>query len=226
MQERGRQTREGILDAAARLFADRGYAGTTVQDILDRAKATKGSFYHHFQDKEGVAHAVVTESFITDAVPQTIVPRLQAVVDASIILAVLTPRVPVVRAACRLATEQDHPSYGHLWKTYIPMVAGWLAESRDLDELQPGVDPQATAAFWVDAYTGVDMRFRYEYQQLPQEIAQMNMQVVRGIATPETMMLLDVSVGRGEMLVEHSPWAAEYLKSAAEPVQREAAPAS
>lgn len=48
----GRATREALLAAARREFAVRGYADTSVDEIVRRAKVTKGAFYHHFSGKE------------------------------------------------------------------------------------------------------------------------------------------------------------------------------
>ncbi len=41
-----------ILDTAEKLFCEKGYEKTSVQDILDVLKLSKGSFYHHFESKE------------------------------------------------------------------------------------------------------------------------------------------------------------------------------
>ena len=41
-----------ILDQAQRLFVERGFAATTVEDILNRAGIAKGTLYHHFSGKE------------------------------------------------------------------------------------------------------------------------------------------------------------------------------
>lgn len=210
VQQRSKAKRKDILDAAARIFAEQGYAKTTVQDILDRSGVTKGALYHYFATKQEVAAAVVLEGFTMDAA-QPGLPRLQSVIDASIALAVLTPQVPVVKAAARLATEQDHPFFGHLWSMYIPQVAELLKQAKDLGELQRGVNPERTAKTWVAAFIGIDLQFRREYDQLPEEIAQMNATVVRGIATNETLLELDVSVARGDELIRQSRWAAEYL---------------
>lgn len=38
---------------------DRGFAGTTVDDILDAAEATKGAFFHHFESKHALAAALM-----------------------------------------------------------------------------------------------------------------------------------------------------------------------
>jgi TetR/AcrR family transcriptional repressor of nem operon len=51
--------RRKLLDAALRLIRERGYASTTVDDLCAEAGVAKGSFFHHFEDKEalGVASA-------------------------------------------------------------------------------------------------------------------------------------------------------------------------
>ena len=43
------QTVEKILDAAALLFLQKGYQNTTLQDIIDATKLSKGAVYHHFR---------------------------------------------------------------------------------------------------------------------------------------------------------------------------------
>jgi len=43
--ERKAQTRAELIDAAARVFARRGYHGTTVDDVAEEAGFTKGAFY-------------------------------------------------------------------------------------------------------------------------------------------------------------------------------------
>lgn len=52
------QTVEKILDTAAHLFAEKGYAHTTLQDIIDAAGLSKGAVYHHFKSKEEIAAKV------------------------------------------------------------------------------------------------------------------------------------------------------------------------
>ena len=62
MTERRRQpeyTRARLVEAAARSFAERGYAVTTVQQICALAGVSIGAFYYHFQDKPGIAVGVL-----------------------------------------------------------------------------------------------------------------------------------------------------------------------
>lgn len=47
-----------MLDASITLFADRGYDATGVQEIVDRANLTKGSFYYAFESKVDVLRQI------------------------------------------------------------------------------------------------------------------------------------------------------------------------
>ena len=53
------QTVQRILDTASRLFLQKGYEKTTLQDIIDATKLSKGAIYHHFASKEAILIAVV-----------------------------------------------------------------------------------------------------------------------------------------------------------------------
>lgn len=52
-------TRQRLLDAAAVLMLKEGYSGTSVDSVCARAGLTKGAFFHHFDDKEALACALV-----------------------------------------------------------------------------------------------------------------------------------------------------------------------
>ena len=56
---RGRASRERIVERAAELFAERGIAATTVDDVLAAAGAGKGQFYHYFSGRDELAAAAV-----------------------------------------------------------------------------------------------------------------------------------------------------------------------
>lgn len=50
--KRQKQTKGRIVAAAWRLFYRKGYDNTTIDDIVDEAQASKGSFYHYFASKD------------------------------------------------------------------------------------------------------------------------------------------------------------------------------
>jgi TetR/AcrR family transcriptional regulator, transcriptional repressor for nem operon len=55
---RGRATRERILRAAGELIAERGVAGTSLDDVRERAHASKSQLYLYFADREELLRAV------------------------------------------------------------------------------------------------------------------------------------------------------------------------
>ena len=58
---RGRASRERIVERAAELFAERGIAGTSLDEVLAAAGAGKGQFYHYFRSRDELAAAAVEQ---------------------------------------------------------------------------------------------------------------------------------------------------------------------
>ena len=56
--ERRANTRAALIDAARELFADKGFAATGREEIVERAGVTRGAMYHHFGSKEDLFRAV------------------------------------------------------------------------------------------------------------------------------------------------------------------------
>jgi AcrR family transcriptional regulator len=54
LTSQGAERKQQLLDAAAQLFAEQGYAATRVVDIVDAAGVAKGLFYWYFENKEAV----------------------------------------------------------------------------------------------------------------------------------------------------------------------------
>ena len=67
LSAKGRQTREAIEQAARKLFAERGFHGTTLADITSTADKSPAVFYRYFADKEDLL-AALAESFLHDIV--------------------------------------------------------------------------------------------------------------------------------------------------------------
>jgi AcrR family transcriptional regulator len=56
--EHAEATRAALVESARALFAERGYAAVSVDEIVRRARVTKGALYHHFADKGDLFRAV------------------------------------------------------------------------------------------------------------------------------------------------------------------------
>ena len=91
-------TRERILDQAEILFADRGFAGTSVRDIAARAGLTPASLYNHFPGKDALYRAVLERGV------QPLIVRLGALAEN-----VATPVVASSIISEVMAHLAEHP---------------------------------------------------------------------------------------------------------------------
>ena len=56
---KGRATRERIVQAAAKLVAEKGAAGMSLDDVRARTGASRSQIYHYFEDRDDLVHAVI-----------------------------------------------------------------------------------------------------------------------------------------------------------------------
>ena len=57
--EKGRATRDRLIEAGREAFGTRGYDATSIAEILDAAGVAKGALYHHFDTKAALFDAVL-----------------------------------------------------------------------------------------------------------------------------------------------------------------------
>ncbi|MCR4308952.1 MAG: TetR/AcrR family transcriptional regulator [Deltaproteobacteria bacterium] len=74
--EAGGEVRERLLSGATELFASKGYAATTVREIVERAGVTKPVLYYYFRSKEGIYLDLMREPFgkFAALVEETLLP--------------------------------------------------------------------------------------------------------------------------------------------------------
>ncbi|MEU4261846.1 ScbR family autoregulator-binding transcription factor [Streptomyces argenteolus] len=162
MQNRARATRKMLLESAAHLFVERGYAGTSVKDISDHSGKTSGAIYFHYSSKEKLALAVVREQFATW--PQLVasyaapgIPPLEKLVVLSFGVARSLSEDVVARAGARLWAERRGieavvPTPFDAWALAATRL---LAQARVRGELASGVEPSAAAGTLVCAFYGL-----------------------------------------------------------------------
>ena len=59
MARKGDDTRERILDTAQAMILNRGFAGVSVDQIIQSMGLTKGAFFHHFRNKNDLARTLI-----------------------------------------------------------------------------------------------------------------------------------------------------------------------
>ena len=165
--DRGTETRRRILEVAAEAFGDRGYAGTSVNDVLKASGVTKGGFYFHFPSKEALALATLRHKqeqwagVVMAAVlraPRAI-EQLEAMVEA---LCDLHEQDRACRAISRLCTElgDEHPELrpelGTQLTTWMDLVAALLRRGQDEGDIRPDVEPEIAAEVAVESFIGLE----------------------------------------------------------------------
>ena len=107
-------TREVLVDSALDLFTKRGYAGTSLDAIVKRARVTKGALYHHFSGKQALFEAAF------DLVETAAMDRLTAAMDGD--GSAWDRAMAGIQAYVRVCLD---PSYQRIVIHEAPVVMGW-----------------------------------------------------------------------------------------------------
>ncbi|HEY7592865.1 MAG TPA: ScbR family autoregulator-binding transcription factor [Actinophytocola sp.] len=151
-QDRAERTRNAILDSAAAVFNERGFAGASLSEILTKAGVTKGALYFHFSSKEELAMALIEEQWKAD-LPHVDFEdvSLQTVIDISHAFAHNIRHNVRVRASNRLVLEANfsRPT-PEVYERWIGILAEVLQKAQERGDLRKEWDP-AIVADWVSA---------------------------------------------------------------------------
>ena len=165
--ERAERSRQAILDVACRRFHERGYAGTSLNEIIRGSGLTKGGFYFHFPSKEALAVAVVRDSYErwgqwateTAMAESRAIDRLFAIPRA---LAALEARERGLSSQRRLVEELSRDpnlkaEVSGPIRAQIAIAADLIRQAQAEGDVRPEVDPQATAELAFGAFTGLEI---------------------------------------------------------------------
>ncbi|WP_158786690.1 TetR/AcrR family transcriptional regulator [Granulicella sp. L46] len=157
VQSTGSVTRQRLIESARYLFWERGFAGTSMADLLAHAKVNSGSFYHFFDSKEALLREVL-ESYLVALHPMIVEPAYSATTKPiERIFAILEgyrERIVMTDAqyGCplgRLALEID-PENRPAHKLIAENFRGWIDAVRDClqaAKLPAGTDIEALATY-------------------------------------------------------------------------------
>ncbi|MGY2064527.1 ScbR family autoregulator-binding transcription factor [Blastococcus sp. SYSU DS0619] len=164
-------TRQLIIDIAAREFSERGYAATSLSDIVAGTGMTKGALYWHFESKESVAVAVVHQMFETwpimlRGVIDSHDDALAALVAVTYVAGEQFAKDPVVRASKRLTSELPPEALAKLPQPYVGWqhaLAQLITQGQQRGQINAAADPVGTAQVIVASFFGM--------QQVSQELS-------------------------------------------------------
>jgi AcrR family transcriptional regulator len=148
----GAATRERILAAAERLFAERGFSGVSMPAIAAVAGITAGAIYKHFESKEQLFFLIVRRAVEAAPTVQEGKGLAGPAAVARIVAAYTTRRLKRVR---QLAVETHYAAaqsaqVRRILKASVDgEIAGMavqIAAAQQRGEIDTGIDPQLTAA--------------------------------------------------------------------------------
>ncbi|GEB62211.1 ScbR family autoregulator-binding transcription factor [Streptomyces gardneri] len=206
-QARAIKTRRAILEAAATVFAERGYERTTIGEILVRAGVTKGALYFHFASKEDLALGVLDAQMLDEPMsPQPI--KLQELADQAFLLGHRLQRDPLVRASVALALDSGATGVDRAapFKAWIDQVSEILTVAKTRGEILGHVDVSDTAELFSGAYAGIQTMSQIlrDRNDLNHRVSVLLRYLLPSICTPALLTGLRLNEDRAEQL------AAEY----------------
>lgn len=129
--------RERLLTAARVAFARDGFHAASLNDLLREAGVSKGSFYHHFEDKEALFAAVMRQAVREIGDPAELLKgedlrgALVRAGQAIFAVGLSDPALlPLARCFYALYHERRWPKVQALWAEAEAWVGGWLASAR------------------------------------------------------------------------------------------------
>jgi AcrR family transcriptional regulator len=162
---KGAATRAFLVQVAAEVFAERGYAEATMAEMIARSGLTKGAFYFHFSSKEQLALAVIEEKqqqwlVAVEAGVRTessAIGQLRAVAQALVRLHRDDPSAfsvsRLTRDLARVADTTDLVR-DHM-RAWVGLVAELIAQAQADGDLPRDIDANDLAAVLVAATDGL-----------------------------------------------------------------------
>ena len=175
---KGEATRERIIAAAAPIFNQHGYNGTSMQQLMEATGLEKGGIYRHFGSKEELAAEAFR--FSLDQVRKIRFDELSSVTGALPKLRYMIERFveapspipggcPLMNTA--IDSDDGNPALRDLaaqalrrWRNGLARIA---TEGLEAGELSPGVDPRRIANVIISTLEGALMLSRIEASRTP-----------------------------------------------------------
>ncbi len=170
MRTKGERTRRRIVERAAPVFNTRGYAGSSMSDLVRETGLEKGGIYNHFSGKEELALAafdyatgIMRERFRAATEGRKgALEGLLAIVD---VFGGLVEDPPVAGGCPVLNTAVEADDAQPALKErareaatdWLRLVGSMVKEGVRSGELEPGTDPRATASVVVATLEGALM---------------------------------------------------------------------
>jgi len=210
-RERGDRRKEEILATAVRLFGERGYQGTSLDDVASAVGITRAGVLHHYASKQQLLWAVLEER--DRAGDQRVLPTISGgdlgFLDGFIEIMRNNVHEPaLVQLYVLLLAEgvpENHPAHDHFATRYRLLgrrVAQMLRADQVAGRIRPDVDIQVVEPILGAVIDGLLVRFLYDPQGFDLVASyRMFVDVIRAFLVPSpTTPPTDASVDTGTIV--------------------------
>lgn len=156
--------RSRILTEATRLFAARGYEGTSIQQVAEAAGITRPTLVYHFKSKEGLRQAVLEQllSHWRDDLPralaaaQTGTDRFRSALDAVLSFFRDAPdRARLLSREMLDRPDQMTALFAEHLQPWTSLITDYIRRGRAEGRIREGIDPEAYVVQILHAAIGV-----------------------------------------------------------------------
>ncbi|MEP7159584.1 MAG: TetR/AcrR family transcriptional regulator [Dermatophilaceae bacterium] len=176
---------ESVLRGAVRVFNDRGYDGTSMEDLSHELGITKSAIYHHVSSKEELLRLATERALdglftVLDEVSDvhgTAFQRLEELVRRSVLL--LADELPLVTLLLRVRgnTPVERRALARR-RRFDSLVTGLVTQARDEGDLRVDIEPAVAARLLFGMINSVVEWYRPRRSDRPEDLAE----VIRAVA--------------------------------------------
>lgn len=143
---------ESLLDVAVKLFNERGYDGTSMEDLSRKLGISKSAIYHHVPSKEELLRLAVAQALDglfavahdADLIEGRAIDRLEHLVRGSV--AVLVEQLPFVTLLLRVRGNTKAERAALARRREFDQIVTELVKQAELEgDVRPDIDPAVTS---------------------------------------------------------------------------------
>lgn len=169
---------ESLLQVAVKLFNDRGYDGTSMEDLSRKLGITKSAIYHHVPSKEELLRLAVGRALdglfevaeSTEALDGRAIDRLEHLVRGSVL--VLADRLPFVTLLLRVRgnTKAERAALARR-REFDHLVTDLVKQAEAEGDVRPDIDPAIAARLLFGTVNSLIEWYRPRRGSSPEELA-------------------------------------------------------
>lgn len=189
---KGIAKKRAIIEAATRLFAERGYSAGSTRELAARVGMTQSGMLHHFSSKEELLTEVLRlrDQGLIEALDDAEATQLHDVMSVTMRVDGAEPgltRLFTVLSA--EATNAEHPAHSYFTERYATvqrMLTDWYSEARERGDVVADLDPDLIARLIIAVMDGALLQPAYLDGAAPADLTDTLWALLRGYRPPKS----------------------------------------